>query len=203
MTMTRNLAAIVLVLFLSLLCGCTQPAATVAYRPGYFTEKADVFIVRPFAATFDDAQKDSDLLPNWIVKIRPEPQTEADIKAGWIASIALSEQIVATLNARGFPAVLASKGQAVTPKTGIILGQFVNQASGHDNLRPSIGYRAGKPVETRVQLVQKNEFIGELKIHAHDKDDAKQAATSIARQIADVLEQAYIKNGWMAAPITK
>lgn len=203
MIFTRTVAAFFLILVAVHLSGCTQPAATVAYRPGYFTEKADVFIVRPFGATFDDAQKDSDLLPNWILKIRPEPQTETDIKAGWAASVALSEQIVATLNARGFPAVLAAKGQTVTPKTGIILGQFVNQESGNDNLRPSIGYRAGKPVETRVQLIQNHQFIGELKVHAHDKDDAKQASASIARQIADVLEQAYIKNGWMAPPIKK
>lgn len=203
MVYTRIGASFLLVIFMVLLSGCTQPAATIAYRPGYFTEKADVFVVRPFGATYDDSQKDSDLLPNWILKIRPEPQTEADVKAGRAASVALSEEIVATLNARGFPAVLATKGQTVTSKTAIILGQFVNQESGNDNLRPSIGYRADKPFETRVQLIQNHQFIAELKAHSHDKDNLKQASASIARQIADVLEQAYIKNGWMTPPIKR
>ena len=198
----RTITMLLLASILAPLSGCSQSEAIVVYRPGYFVEKPDVILVRPFRPTLDEAQKDSDLLPEWIRKNRPEPQTAVDINAGQIASQLISEEIVAALKARGIAAALATGDQPATTKTATIVGQFVNQESASGDLRPSIGFRADQVIDIRAQLIQNHQIIGELKAQGVEKQ-VKSATTNIARQVADVIEQAYIKNGWAAAPIKR
>ncbi len=202
MHFTRMVTLLLLATVAVLPAGCSPPAAIVVYRPGYFVEKPDVILVRLLRPTHEEAQKDADLLPAWIRENRPEPQTAEDVKAGRNASLLVSEQIVAALQARGIPATLATGGQTATAKTATIVGQFVNQESASGDLRPSIGFRVDQAIDIRLQLIQNRQIIGELKAQGVEKD-VTAATTNIARQVADVIEQAYIKNGWLAAPIKR
>ena len=98
----------------------------------------------------------------------------------------------------GFVAVAAG-AVASTGNSVIVAGHFVNAASATGSLRPAVGYRAGKKIETRIQLVQGGRLLSELEINA-GSEDSTVGIPDIARQVAEVVVQAYINRGWLPPP---
>lgn len=194
-------AAFAVLVFIAV-AGCAEPKVEIAYRPGIFVEKPEVIVIRPFAPSLAEAKIDSDVLPAWIVDGRAEPQLAEDVRAGEAASQALARELVAAFKARGLPAVAASAAPAKTPHMVVITGQFVSEMSGTPTLRPAIGYRAGKGMETRLQITQHGNLIGELK--AQDQTtEIKEGAAALAGKIADQVASAYVMRGWLPAPVAK
>lgn len=182
--------------------GCAESHARIQFQGGQFINKPDVFIVRPFAVDLASAQKDRDVVPEWILKTRQDPHvTPEDARAGQQVAVSLAQQIVTTLESRGLRA--AAAGAAATTSNSVtIAGHFVNAASATDSVRPAVGYRHGKKIETRVQLVQDGRLLAELEINASSEDPAT-AGPDVARQIAEVVVQAYVNRGWLPPPPPK
>ncbi len=194
-------AALALVLLAAALTGCTEHKAQVSFHGGQFVNKPDVFLVRPFAVDMASTAKDQDVIPAWILKSRQEPHTPEDARAGQQVAATLVQQIVTALEARGIHAAAAGAA-AATANSVHITGQFVNAESSTGDLRPAVGYRAGKKVETRVQLVQSGRLLAELAANA-STEEVKEATADIGRQIADVVVQAYVNRGWLPPPPKK
>ena len=200
MTRIRFTALFAFAVLASALMGCAENHARIQFQGGQFVNKPDVFIVRPFAVDLASAQKDRDVVPEWILKTRQEPlQLPEDVQAGQLVAASLAKQIVTTLESRGIPAAVAAGAVASTGNSVIVAGHFVNAASATGSLRPAVGYRAGKKIETRIQLVQGGRLLSELEINA-GSEDSTVGIPDIARQVAEVVVQAYINRGWLPPP---
>lgn len=188
---------------LSFQTGCETTTATVTLQPGYFTVKPDVIIIRPIAVSLEDANRDQDVVPSWMLRhVRSEVQLPSDLREGRVAGDALAKYLVAALEIRGIPAKLAADAPPTTRTTGIVTGQFVNSASAAPNVRPAIGYTVKRGVEARIQFAQAGTCVGEVLIDqtilsAVSGSDVDASAKKAAVKIADVIYNGYVTLGWL------
>ena len=188
---------------LGALTGCETTTATVTLQPGYFTVKPDVIIIRPMAVTLEEARRDQDVIPGWMLRhARSELQLPSDLSEGRVAGDALARYLVAALEIRGIPAKLAADAPPPTRTTGIVTGQFVNAGSAAPNVRPSIGYTIKRGNEARIQFAQGNACVGEVLIEktlidSISTNDVDTSAKLAAVKIADVIFNGYVTLGWL------
>lgn len=201
MTLSLNRAAAFLLMttVACLLSGCESSGSMVVYGTGYLATEPKVVIVRPFAVSTQEAARDGDVLPSWILRNpRPRFQTDDDLRFGAIAAEQVVKELMNELKVRGIPAVV-SDGSPPPQNATIITGQFADLDTGTKWLRPEVGFAVKTGYQARVQILQHNNLAVELAVYADDDD--VEGAREMAAQIAHQLYESYLLGGWGQAQV--
>jgi len=179
--------------------GCESSGAQVVYGTGYVPTEPTVVVVRPFAVTAEEAVRDADVLPAWVIRNpRSRFQTSEDIRYGHISAELLAKELINELSLRGIPAVM-SDGSKPPSNATIITGQFADLDTGTKWLRPEMGYSLKVGYEARAQIIQHNSMVVEMTVYSGG--EGVEGAREMAAHIAHQLYVSYVLGGWGSAKL--
>ncbi len=175
--------------------GCAGAGARVVYGTGYLATEPQAILVRPFAISVEEAGRDRDILPSWVLRnARSQLHVEGDLEFGRVAAHAVAAALVDELAMRGITVSLADASALPAAQSTVITGQFVDLDSGTGTVRPAIGFTVKTGYQARVQIIQKGQVATELAVYAKATDPA--AARDMAAQIAHQIQASYRLHGW-------
>ena len=185
---------------LALFTGCSSSGSMVVYGTGYLGTEPQVVIVRPFAVTSEESNRDGDILPAWILRNpRSVFQTEDDLRFGAMASEQVTNELLAELKLRGIPAVLADGSAMQAINATVLTGQFADLDTGTKWLRPEVGFTIKNGYQARVQITQHKNLAVEMAVYA--KGEGVEGARDMAAQIAHQINESYALGGWGPARV--
>ena len=167
--------------------------------------KPDRVVVRNFAVTRSEVEVDDDIAPSMLRAVSGEVTATDAQKVGHAAANALADELVKKLVEKGIPAVRGDRSTPVSSSTAIVVGQFQTLDESHPTGRTLVGFGlGGSEVRAHVQVYQGGVLIGETDTSADTTTVSEQIMTSVdaearrtARQIADEIQEAYGRRGWL------
>ena len=205
-TAARNAASGLLALALAAFAiGCAQTNVDAAQCSLNQLPKPDLAVVRNFAVTRNEVELDGGIAPSILSVVSGEVASADAQKAGHAAADALADELVKELVEKGIPAVRGDRSTPVSATTAIIAGQFRTLDEGNPAGRTLVGFGlGGSEVRAHVQVYQGGILIGETDTPAGTATASELSMTSVdaearrsAREIADEIQKAYGKRGWL------
>jgi hypothetical protein len=137
------------------LSGCAPTQVQSTYQRDAAMPRPEQVLVYDFAVSPIDVQLDRGLGGQVEEMAKGTPRTEQEIQLGQQAARALSNELVARINAMGLPARRVVGAPARWERAVLVEGQFVSIDQGNSTERNVIGLGAGRSqVQTLVQVYE-------------------------------------------------